>query len=109
VTIKESEGMKSSGRAGGAAKLPFLDDAVDALDDKEDREAARRGYAETELSETELGGSERCAGAERTFLGAELSDTALVDISSDFKRASLTDSKTLAAVDRRLVDLIVES
>ncbi len=96
--------MKSSGRAGGAAKLPFLEDAVDALDDKGDREAARRGFAETEL-----GGSEGSAGTERTFLRAELSETALVDISSDFKRASLTDSRTLAAVDRRLVDLMVES
>ena len=97
--------MKSSGRAGGAAKLPFLEDAVDALDDKGDREAARRGFAEIEL-----GGSEGSAGTERTFLRAERSETALVDISSDFKRASfLTDSRTLAAVDRRLVDLIVES
>jgi hypothetical protein len=39
----------------------------------------------------------------------ELSDAAVVDISSDFKRANLTDSSTFAAVDRRLVDLIVGS
>ena len=93
--------MKSSVRAGGAAWLPFPEDAAEPPPFEEDRETARREDAETVRGE-----SGRSGVAERTFLRVELS-AADAKVSSDFKRANLTDSRTLAAaVKRRLVDLI---
>ena len=53
MTMNESEGIKSSGRAGGAAggKKLLVDD-VEAVDAEADRDLARRGYAETELDDS---------------------------------------------------------
>ncbi len=47
--MNESEGIKSSGRAGGAAggKKLLVDD-VEAVDAEADRDLERGGYAETE-------------------------------------------------------------
>ena len=50
--MNESEGIKSSGRAGGAAgwKKLLVDDE-EAVEAEADRDLDRRGYADTELDD----------------------------------------------------------
>jgi hypothetical protein len=98
VTMKESEGMKSSGRAGGAAWLAFPEDALDPPEDEEERDA-RRGEAE---AGAELGVASRSVGVERTLLRVGVSAAAAADASSDFKRANFSDSRTFDTDGRRL-------